>query len=141
MAGKKVSRMISLCVSSGRKNELNQCHPVHLVPASLIMRQTVYQERNHVFKVGVGVQCLGVGYCTEQNADGIPSFVHCRLLRNGNHTLHQKSWGGPPKFFFGGWVPPTPPQWLCPCCLRAIREIRNPKPKPRKPTPARRGKT
>jgi len=45
---------------------------------------------------------LGVGYCTEQNADGIPSFVHCRLLRNGNHTFHQKSWGGPSKFFFGG---------------------------------------
>ena len=39
----------------------------------------------------LGVQFLGLGYCTEQNTDGIPSFVHCRLLRNGNHTLHQKS--------------------------------------------------
>ena len=31
----------------------------------------------------LGVQFLGVGYCTEQNTDGIPSFVHCSLLRNG----------------------------------------------------------
>jgi len=42
--------------------------------------------RNHVFKVGV--QFLGLGYYTEQNMDGIPSFVHCSVLRNGNHTLH-----------------------------------------------------
>jgi len=55
------------------------------------------QGRNHVFKVGV--QFLGVDYCTEQNADGIPSFVDYSLLRNGNHTLHQKSWGGPSKFW------------------------------------------
>jgi len=34
--------------------------------------------RNHVFKVGV-VQFLGLGYYTEQNTDGIPSFVHCSL--------------------------------------------------------------
>jgi len=29
----------------------------------------------------LGVQCLGLGYCTEQNTDGIglPSFVHCSL--------------------------------------------------------------
>jgi len=33
------------------------------------------QGRNHVFKVGV--QFLGLGYCTEQNTDGIPSLVHC----------------------------------------------------------------
>jgi len=59
------------------------------------------QGRNHVFKVG-GVQFLGLGYCTEQNTDGIPSFVHCSLLRNGNHTLHQKSWGGTSKFWGSG---------------------------------------
>ena len=41
----------------------------------------------------LGVQFLGLGYCTEQNTDGIPSFVHCRLLRDGNHTLHQKKLG------------------------------------------------
>jgi len=46
----------------------------------------------------LGVQFLGLGYCTEQNTDDIPSFVHCNLLRNGNHTLHQKSWGGPTNF-------------------------------------------
>ena len=66
---------------------------------------------NHVFKAG-GVQFLGLGYCTEQNTDGIPSFVHCSLLRNGNRTLHQKSWGDPSKFWGSG--PPTP-QWLRPC--------------------------
>jgi len=57
---------------------------------------TLHQGRNHVFKVGV--QVLGLGYSTEQNTDGIPSFMHCSVLRNGNHTLHQKSWGGPSKF-------------------------------------------
>jgi len=55
----------------------------------------------------LGVQFLGLGYCTEQNPDGTPSFVHCSLLRNGNHTLHQKSWGGPSKFF--GGPDPLPP--------------------------------
>jgi len=74
----------------------------------------VEQGRNHVFKVGE-VQCLGVGYCTEQNTDGIPSFVHCRLLRNGSHTLPQKSWGGPSNFFGGEAVrTPLTPQWLRP---------------------------
>ena len=52
-----------------------------------------------------GVQFLGLGYCTERNTGGIPSFVDCSLLRNGNHTLHQKSWGGPSKF----WRGPDPP--------------------------------
>ena len=32
------------------------------------------------------VQFLGLGYCTEHNTDGIPSFVRCSLLRNGNHS-------------------------------------------------------
>ena len=51
----------------------------------------------------LGVQFLGLGYCTEQNADGIPSFVHCRLLRNGIITLFiKKVGGGPSNFFFGG---------------------------------------
>jgi len=54
----------------------------------------------------LAVQFLGLGYCTEQNTDGIPSFVDCCVLRNGNHTLHQKSWGGPSKFW--GSEPPTP---------------------------------
>ena len=35
------------------------------------------QGRNHVFKGGV--QFIGLGYYTEQNTDGIPSFVHCSL--------------------------------------------------------------
>jgi len=65
----------------------------------------------------LGVQFLGLGYCTEQNTDGIPSFVHCSVLRNGNHTIHQKSWGGPSNFFFlgGGVRTPLDPQWLRPC--------------------------
>ena len=69
------------------------------------------QGRNHVFKVGV--QFLGLGYCTEQNTESIPSVVYCSLLRNGNHTLHQKSWGGPSKFWGSG----LPPQWLRPCSV------------------------
>jgi len=51
----------------------------------------------------LGVQFLGLGYYSEQNMDGIPSFVHCSVLRNGNHTLHQESWGG------GSGPPPRPP--------------------------------
>jgi len=66
----------------------------------------------------LGVQCLGVGYCTEQNADGIPSFVHCRLLRNGNHTLHQKKLGWSVQFFFlGGGPDPSPDTSLSGCAL------------------------
>ena len=44
----------------------------------------------------------------------------CRLLRNGNHTLHQKSWGGPSNFFFGRGVsgPPQPPSG---CALGTFR--------------------
>jgi len=41
----------------------------------------------------------------------MPSFMHCRLLRNGNHTLHQKSWSGPSNFIFflgGGRTPRLP---------------------------------
>jgi len=76
------------------------------------------QGRNHVFKVG-GVQFLGLGYCTEQNTDGrpisLPSFVHCSLLRNGNHTLHQKSWVVRPNFV--GVRPPT----LIGCALVRVR--------------------
>jgi len=53
-----------------------------------------------------GVQFLGLGYYTEQNMDGIPNFVHCSVLRNGNHTLHQESWGGPSKL--GGPDSPDP---------------------------------
>jgi len=49
-----------------------------------------------------GVQFLRLGYCTEQNTDGIPSCVHCSLLRNGSHILIQKSWGGPSKFWGSG---------------------------------------
>ena len=55
----------------------------------------------------LGVQFLGLRYCTEQNTDGIPIFVDCSLLRNCNHTLRQKSWGGPSKFWGSG--PPWPP--------------------------------
>ena len=60
----------------------------------------------------LGVQCLGVGYCTEQNADGIPSFMHCSLLRNGNHTLHQKV--GVVRLNLGGGGPdPHRPPYGC----------------------------
>ena len=49
---------------------------------------------------------LGLGYCTEQNTDGIPSFVQCSLLRNGDHSLHQKVVVVRP--IFGGTPLPTP---------------------------------
>ena len=52
------------------------------------------------------VQFLGLGYYAEQNMDGIPSFVHCSVLRNGNHTLRQKV--GVVRPNFGGSGPPTP---------------------------------
>jgi len=54
-----------------------------------------------------GDQFLGLGYCTEQNTDGIPSFVDCSLLRNRSHILYQKSCGGPSKFW--GVQTPRPP--------------------------------
>jgi len=54
----------------------------------------------------LGVQFLGLGYCTEQNTDGIPSFVHCSLLRNGSHTSSKKlGWSVQ---IMGGSGPPDP---------------------------------
>jgi len=59
---------------------------------------------HHVSKLGV--QFLGLGYCTEQNMDGIPSFVHCSL------QLHKNlGWSVQ---IFGESGPPNP-QWLRPC--------------------------
>ena len=70
----------------------------------------------------LGVQFLGLGYYTEQNMDGIPSFVHCSVLRNGNHTLHQKVGVVRPIFFFGGGSgPPTPSG----CDLDLFNFVRN----------------
>jgi len=49
----------------------------------------------------LGVQFLGLGYCTEQNADGIPSFVQCSL------QLRKKlGWSVQ---ILGGSGPPRPP--------------------------------
>ena len=63
------------------------------------------------------VQFLGIGYCTEQNTDGIPSFVDCSMLRNGNHTLRQKSRVVRPNLRGGSPAdspdPPVVPPW-CP---------------------------
>ena len=54
--------------------------------------------------------------------DDIPNFVHCSVLRNGNQTFHQESWGGPSKFFGGPDLPPLTwtPQWLRPCKRASI---------------------
>jgi len=52
------------------------------------------QGRNHVFKVG-GVQFLGIGYCTEQNTDGIPSFIHCSLQLRKKLGWSVQILGGP----------------------------------------------
>jgi len=56
----------------------------------------------------LGVEFLGLGYCTEQNTDGIPSFVHCGLLRNGNHSLHKELGVARPNFVGSGPGPPDP---------------------------------
>jgi len=46
----------------------------------------------------LGVQFLGLGYCTEQNTDGIPSFMHCYV----------ESWGGPSNIWGSGPSAPHP---------------------------------
>ena len=53
----------------------------------------------------LGVQFLGLDYCTEHNTDGITSFVH----------FYVKSWGDPSNFW--GVRTPRPSQWLRPCVL------------------------
>jgi len=75
-------------------------HCVRWGPSSPTERGTAARGATTFSKLGV--QFLGLGYCTEQNTDGMPSFVHCSLLRNGNHTLHQKSSGGLSKLWGGG---------------------------------------
>jgi len=71
------------------------------------------QGRNHVFKVGGPIFCQCLGYCTEENTDGIPSFVDCSLLRNGVITLFIKKVGVVRPNFGGSGSPPTL-QWLRP---------------------------
>jgi len=67
-----------------------------------------------------------IGYCTEQNTDGIPSFVHCSLLRNGNHSLHQKvGVVGPFFFFWGGGSGPRPPSVVAPLLFSRVAEAQN----------------
>jgi len=55
----------------------------------------------------LGVQFLGLGYCTEQNTDGIPSFVHCSLQL-------RKKLGWSVQILGGGVRTPQPSQWLRP---------------------------
>jgi len=78
----------------------------HCADYDLLCNLCIYRGATTFSKLGV--QFIGLGYCTEQNTDGIPSFVHCSLLRNGNHTIHQKSWGGPFKFFWGSGLSRPP---------------------------------
>ena len=55
----------------------------------------------------LGVQFLGLGYYTERNMDGIPSYMHCSVLRNGIITLFiKKVWVVHPNF---GGPDPGPP--------------------------------
>jgi len=49
----------------------------------------------------LGVQFLGLGYYTEQNTDGIPSFVHCSLQLRKKLGWSVQILGGPD--------PPTSP--------------------------------
>ena len=53
-----------------------------------------------------GIQFLGLGYCTEQNTDGTPSFVHCSLQLRKKLGWSVQILGGPD---------PLDPQWLRPC--------------------------
>jgi len=46
-----------------------------------------------------GVQFRGLGYCTEQNTDGIPNFVHCSVQL-------RKKLGWSVQIFFGVSRPP-----------------------------------
>jgi len=71
---------------------------------------------NHVFKVGV--QFLGLGYCTEQTTDGIPSFVHSSCYVTVITLCIKKVGVVRPIFFLGGeegeggrsgLPPPEPP--------------------------------
>ena len=86
---------------SGGAIKRTHTYPISYFHFALLYDQ--YRPRGATTFSKLGVQFLGLGYYTEQNMDGIPNFVHCSVLHNGNHTLHQESWGGPS------------PQWLRPC--------------------------
>ena len=67
----------------------------------------------------LGVQFLGLGYYTEQNTDGIPSFVHCSLQL-------RKKLGWSVQFFFLGGVrsiPPTPLPVVAPLDIGYLRYL------------------
>jgi len=85
-------------------------HQFHTTELALLRAANVWSRGATTFSK-LGVQFLALGYCTEQNTDGIPSFVDCSLLRNSNHTLHQKIGVVRPKF---GGPDPLNPQWLRP---------------------------
>jgi len=71
------------------------------------------QGRNHVFNVGGPI--LGLGYCTEQNTDDIPSFVHCSLQLRKKLGWSVQIWGV---------RTPLIPQWLRPCTWPVISTCR-----------------
>jgi len=94
--------MLVHSIDSHRGPTSNSRSHTPYAPAVLTAVSTIFnlQGRNHVFKVGV--QFLGLGYCTEQNTDGIPSFVHCSL------QLHKKL-GWSVQIFLEVSGPPRPP--------------------------------
>jgi len=69
----------------------HQCHS--FVDSYVHTRTTRSQGRNHVFKVGV--QFLGLGYCAEQNTDGIANFVHCSVQLRKKLGWSVQILGGP----------------------------------------------
>ena len=77
---------------------LGPCH------GSLSTPESTSRTRGATTFSKLGVQFLGLGYCAEHNTDGIPSFMHCSLLRNGNHTPSKKL-GWSIQFFSGVPLP------------------------------------
>jgi len=65
------------------------------------------------------VQFLGLGYCTEQTTDGIPSFVHCSLQLRKKLGWYFQIWGI--------WTPRPPSgcavvhDYLCVCQVSGAR--------------------
>ena len=64
---------------------LSACPPALQIVGDSIRQRQRWDDESGVRYRGattfskLGVQCLGLGYCTEQNTDDIPSFVHCSL--------------------------------------------------------------
>jgi len=71
-----------------------KCEPILIFLAEILRGATTFSK--------LGVQLLDLGYYTEQNTDGIPSFVHCSLQV-------RKKLGWSVQILGGSGPPPNPP--------------------------------